>query len=107
MLGPMRHDGTVATDAYPFIRPLRCLGVRLDRMRRALVTSKFRPWLVTLTAGAAALALPSAASPHGLPGSGAEGVLDYLWLGIRHMLAEQFPLPSLLAAQAASLSATR
>src|SRR5829696_10152450 len=26
MLGPMRHDGTVATDAYPFIRPLRWLG---------------------------------------------------------------------------------
>jgi hydrogenase/urease accessory protein HupE len=62
-------------------------SVRLDRMRRALVTSKFRPWLVTLTAGAAALALPSAASAHGLPGSGAEGVLDHLWLGIRHMLA--------------------
>lgn len=82
-------------------------SVRLDRMRRVLVTSKFRPWLVTLTAGAAALALPSAASTHGLPGSGAEGVLYYLWLGIRHMLAEQFPLPSLLAAQAASLSATR
>ena len=55
-------------------------------MRRALVTSKFRPWQVTLTAGAAALALPSAASAHGLPGSGAEGVLDHLWLGIRHML---------------------
>ena len=62
-------------------------SVRLDRMRRVLVTSKFRPWLVTLTAGAAALAVPSAASAHGLPGSGAEGVLDYLWLGIRHMLA--------------------
>ena len=56
-------------------------------MRRVLVTSKVRPWLVTLTAGAAALALPSAASTQGLPGSGAEGVLDYLWLGIRHMLA--------------------
>ena len=61
-------------------------SVRLDRTRRALVTSKFQPWLVTLTAGAAALALPSAASAHGLPGSGAKGVLDHLWLGIRHML---------------------
>jgi hydrogenase/urease accessory protein HupE len=43
--------------------------------------------LCLVSCAAAALALPGAALAHGLPGSNAETIGDYLWLGIRHMLA--------------------